>query len=163
MNTVLSYLEVLSKVQKSAGIKRGLEAFVLKHGRPWPVISDEKVKPMPAKQCFYNAYTMASANPRRYTYVEGYAVARFLPVLHGWVVDSNGHVIDPTWCVENGIETAGSAEYYGIPIKPSYMFRHILKTGYAGLFDAPPWNFTQITDKEFRPWIARRFYRKYKP
>jgi hypothetical protein len=50
--------------------------------------------------CFYNAFTLASRHPDRYTYFEGFATydpeASTWPVTHAWCVEG-ARVVDPTW------------------------------------------------------------------
>lgn len=157
---LITYLHQLEDIHRRIGNSRSREWFVLKYGRHWDEHSTARVRPMKVGACYLNAYRMATMYPKKYTYVEGFAHAGILPVLHAWVVDNSGRVVDPTWHPDNGFNLEGGSDYYGIPIKMRYLFRHILKTGYAGMLDAPPWNFTQITAREFRPWIDRRFYRK---
>ena len=62
-----------------------------------------------AENCFGNSFKLADAHPEL-TYVEGYALheATDFPVLHAWVADKNGNVIDSTW------PTPG-IEYFGVP------------------------------------------------
>lgn len=53
---------------------------------------------------------------RSLTYVEGYAMAQnvSLPLHHAWLLDTDGHVIDPTW------DTPGSC-YLGIALATSWI------------------------------------------
>jgi hypothetical protein len=48
------------------------------------------------KQCFGNSQRLALASDR-FTYREGYALGRLVPLLHAWVLLDNQHVIDVTW------------------------------------------------------------------
>lgn len=75
--------------------------LLLAHGA-WmePQTLPMEYRSMPLGLCFKNAQQLAQR--RRLRYVEGMAVARLLrgslfPMEHGWCLDADGRVIDPTW------------------------------------------------------------------
>ncbi len=78
------------------------------------------------RECFKNAYELTARN--LLGYCEGFAMG-VIPVLHAWVVDRDGNVIDPTW--------ADGAEYFGIEFKRDDVIRVALKTEYYGMMDNP--------------------------
>jgi hypothetical protein len=61
------------------------------------------------KNCYYNCFELLKNN-FALTYCEGYALDPELPLplIHAWLVDNDGKVIDPTWDDCN-------AAYLGIP------------------------------------------------
>lgn len=73
-----------------------------------------------------NASKLALDFPGCFTYCEGYA-AGIIPTLHAWVVTKFGTVIDPTW--EDG------TDYFGVPIKTSYLLKSMKRTGVYGVID----------------------------
>jgi len=82
-------------------------------------------------ECYRNAYYLATENPD-YTYVEGYAFG-IIPIVHAWVVDSNGTVVDNTWR-EDLVESEDRA-YLGIPLKLSYVNKVIVRREKFGVLD----------------------------
>lgn len=73
-----------------------IEEFLLRHGTFFTVAPlPAPLKPMRIGGCFENAYRLATRT-QAYHYVEGIAYS-VIPVLHAWVIDANGTVIDPTW------------------------------------------------------------------
>ena len=101
---------------------RGIEDFVLQHGRPFSFGPRPKgIRRMAAQQCFDNAFRLARR--RGLIYVEGFAVNSFLfPFPHGWCVTGEGVVVDPTW--DDGWE------YFGIPFDMDFVIatRRAIKT-----------------------------------
>lgn len=83
---------------------RGPADFVLRHGTPyeWRPLP-ENVRPGAPRACFGNAIALAHDAQVRGTglhYVEGFALdpgRTRLPILHAWLVDDEGKVVDPTW------------------------------------------------------------------
>lgn len=65
------------------------------------------------KKCYANAWDLASGEPLKYTYVEGFAVPGGIgiPLEHAWVIDREGFVVDNTW--DEGVE------YFGVPMNLS--------------------------------------------
>lgn len=104
-----------------------LEDFVLKHGRAFTSIGKmpKGIKRGRKKQCFMNA-THLCHDDRSLTYCEGYAVS-VIPMMHAWCVTRKGVVIDPTWTKET--------EYYGVPIKRSYLMKMMRESGVYGVID----------------------------
>jgi hypothetical protein len=80
--------------------------LVIDHGTafaPAPLPPD--VEPGEQGCCFYNAFTLASRQPDRYTYFEGFATYQVAtveshewswPLTHAWCIE-NARVVDPTW------------------------------------------------------------------
>jgi len=105
-NSVKVWLEAMVRTQKSGWKGRkpptpylSIEDFVLQHGQeyqlaPYSINSSGKE----ANECFKNAYLAFIFN-EKLRYVEGYARSAEipLPMLHGWCIDENHKVLDPTW------------------------------------------------------------------
>jgi hypothetical protein len=111
--------------------------ILLAHG-VWmaPMTLPMEYKPMPLGLCFQNAQRLAKRRGLRYC--EGMATARLcsgslFPCEHGWCLDAEGQVIDPTWAsVDHGQQPAA---YLGIEIPLAEIPRKI--PGYVStvLFD----------------------------
>lgn len=115
----------------SLGVRHGTlyscqEEVVLELGRSWELGREESIPSRgERKLCFMNAFQLA----QRYadlTYVEGFAQSVW-PMLHAWVIDANGHVIDPTW------DYQPEREYFGIAFDIDWVTAHIVETGVYGI------------------------------
>ncbi len=92
-----------------------IEDFVLQHGQEFQwAPCPEEFRGGEMKECFKNAYQTCLLD-EKLRYVEGYARRTGVPVvvLHGWCVDENGKVLDPTW--ENG------TWYFGVIFGRNYV------------------------------------------
>lgn len=121
---ILGYLQAqagfMARINNRIGRYTGLADFLLQHGRQFAI------KPFPgefrrgkAQHCFKNCAQLAMRYSRL-TYCEGYA-AGVIPVLHAWLMDSDGQAIDPTW---TGNDRPQASDYYGVPIKTRYVIEH---------------------------------------
>lgn len=129
---IMKYLETICKVQSGMDTKNtkfpfiSIEDYVLKNGRLFQTDPSIKVKRGEVKGCFMNAQKLAEA--RGYRYVEGYA-AGVIPTLHGWTINEDGVVVDPTW-------KDPEAVYFGVVIPMAYVYRvNMLRNAY-GVLDA---------------------------
>lgn len=84
--------------------------------------------PLPRKQCFKNAFVLASSNPGGLAYVEGLALTSGIPLHHAWCVDPDGNVIEPTW------PDLGQA-YFGVALDIDAMRAHVLAKGTYGFIE----------------------------
>jgi len=109
-----------------------LHGFLLKHGtfmlgrrRP------KGFRKQANKMCYRNAQQMAVLYPDQYTYCEGIACG-IIPTQHGWLVDTDGNVIDPTW------RNPEKATYFGVKVRHPYLaqfvVRHKLWTSVLGCY-----------------------------
>lgn len=109
-----------------------MEHFVLHVGAPMPPPS-----PLPKwlrkgtpRMCFRNCLNAAKRHPDKLTYCEGFASGAVIPVMHAWLLSSDGLLFDPTWGTHKvtwGAKNDGGInQYYGIPIKLDYAMK-ILK------------------------------------
>ncbi|MDF5722165.1 MAG: hypothetical protein PUP91_17095 [Rhizonema sp. PD37] len=73
------------------------------------------LKRMTPRSCYYNCQKLAFEN-KELIYVEGYALAQDIsfPLSHAWLMDTDGHVIEPTW------EVIGTA-YIGVPFSTAWI------------------------------------------
>lgn len=88
--------------------------MLVEHGRFWTASPRPKhVRKRAAGRCFRNSAAVLQNQPVWY-YCEGYATAQSMtPIHHGWLVDEDGLVIDPTW--NNG------TAYFGVVIDRCYV------------------------------------------
>ncbi|BAZ47091.1 hypothetical protein NIES4102_41370 (plasmid) [Chondrocystis sp. NIES-4102] len=69
------------------------------------------------KGCYYNSFRVLVDNPDL-IYCEGYALQSdlSLPLIHAWLVNEDGQIIDPTW---NNCNTV----YLGIPFNTEWFIK----------------------------------------
>lgn len=96
VDLVQDHLKFLAELEKDFGPATAL----LKFGQAFEA-TDERpawLKRGVAKQCYKNA-TQVMLNRDDVFYAEGFAIDLDMPIPleHAWLVDANGHVIDPTW------------------------------------------------------------------
>jgi hypothetical protein len=88
-----------------------LDEFILDHGRAFRlrgVVPDDQVR-AESQECYWNAWQLAKDNPSlRYCEGKAYLENVALPVLHGWCIDENDRVIDPSVRQDRGVS------YYGV-------------------------------------------------
>jgi hypothetical protein len=119
----------------------GPQGFVLRHGIDFTSPPDlpDGYEWMEAKNCYGNAAQLALEDPAL-TYVEGYAMGRFFPIPHAWVVTEDGTVIDPTWAPWEG-EAADSDvpraewQYVGVPFTTKFLSSELQRNRTYGLLD----------------------------
>ena len=124
-NATRRFLELQAAYQPGCnrGARYTSEAdFILKNGRAFEKSpSSDRVRMGRPRECFRNAANLALRKPDLYTYVEGYAVNKWVPIrpaAHAWCIDPQSFVIDPTW--DEG------TEYFGVVFRHDYL-RRILK------------------------------------
>lgn len=111
-----------------------IEEFVLRQGRMFDVHKWTRQPGMRrgrTGQCFKNAFGWAHRAPERYRYCEGVAVgASRFPVVHAWVIDTKGRVIDPTW------KDQERGAYIGVTFKIDYVVKRVIECGmYTSMID----------------------------
>lgn len=116
-----------------------LEEYVLRHGKfmgSRSRRSDEFPKDK-MKECFANAYRRMMH--KQLHYCEGFAMG-VIPVMHAWLVDMQGNVIDTTW--DDG------KEYFGVEFPTEFVIRTVLARGSYGVIDnfEQRWPLLQGTD-----------------
>jgi hypothetical protein len=94
--------------------------------RTAPLILPDPYELMEARNCFGNAFEMAT-DYEDLTYVEGYARTSHIIVNHAWLEDRNGRIIDPTW-QDRLIDHGGQATYAGIKFSLDVVMRRALET-----------------------------------
>lgn len=110
--------ERLTQAGERAQMGIMLEEFVLRHGRLMTdrhLLPESHVRPG-SKECYWNAWRLHRRRPRL-AYCEGYmAVERCpIPVMHGWCLDAQGKVWDPS------IEQSRGAVYFGIQYRADWV------------------------------------------
>ena len=95
--------------------------------------------------CYANATRLMMDNPYAYRYVEGLAYPETLPdaigVLHAWVVDEDGTVIDNTW------DNPEKAKYFGVEYDYGQYSAHLVRTKMYGVFGGKPKAAQAVLDK----------------
>ena len=131
-NAIGNYLRtVQSLLGESAALRRPktVEEWLMgcPFARFWK-LGGAATAPMPRKQCFKNAFTLAGSNPGVLAYVEGLALTCGIPLHHAWCVDRDGNVIEPTW------PDMGEA-YFGVALDIDAMRAHVLAKGTYGFIE----------------------------
>lgn len=112
----------------------GLAALVLNAGRLYPKSVARKAERRwigKKQQCFMNAGRMVTvSNDDDLRYAEGWAWFPNcpIPVLHGFVVTADGHVIEPS-------PTELANEYFGVVFDTRFYRQQLLRQQYWGLLD----------------------------
>lgn len=125
VESIKTYLAMIATMERS---ERAFHRFILDHGRVWPGQARPKgFKRGPARQCFRNSMSLlVSSFETGLTYVEGFAasgdVGFSFPVHHGWLINSDGRVIDLTW------KSPETSVYFGIPFKSDYVRKRVLES-----------------------------------
>jgi len=142
---VVRYLAAVTELRAPRdGFKyRCLEEFVLKNGRFMGARSPEPDKFRSGRmgQCFANAFRLMLSGLQ---YVEGFA-AGIIPVLHAWLVDGEGRVIDPTW-------RTGEV-YFGVVFPAEFVIETVLARGRYGVLDNYERGFPLLRGED--PWVDR--------
>ena len=128
--------DMLQMMDAGARMGAGRRAFPSGYFSPADIVLDRGcemriAKKMPLKMgemgnCYMNAQKIAISEWGELLYAEGWATyggKSNLPVLHAWLVNKQGHVLDPTW----GPKIKGRA-YYGVIIDTRYMMTRQLQT-----------------------------------
>jgi hypothetical protein len=120
---VVAFLDALAQISP-------VSAFIRDHGVLMEEFSSEHAEFRRGKlgDCYMNAGRVVYDRPDL-RYVEGYAVPGNIgiPLMHAWLVDEDGRVIDPTW--------ADGAAYYGVIIPKDVYSACLMGLGYWGIFD----------------------------
>ncbi len=139
------YLTVVTKVAMQAQTRVGgyacFEHFVLENGRFMYKVSNwlpPGVKRGRKKMCFQNAAHLVLEHPAKFAYCEGYAVTTVhFPVLHAWVLDRQGNVVDNTW--DDG------EHYFGVAIDVGFLRKRLQVQSHYGLLDQPKYSWPLLT------------------
>lgn len=75
--------------------------------------------------CYHNAYKAMADTQMRYC--EGYAMTSglMMPMAHGWLVDTDGRVVDPTW--------KDGCDYFGVVFDTMFLLKTVAKTKRLGI------------------------------
>lgn len=125
-NRVQTYLEAITSLAPAMPTS---EALVLKYGKPFTGLAGLLPKGMTRGQmgrCFDNCAIRALRSGL--TYCEGFAIPKdvpIMPIYHGWLIDENGTIIDPTW--------QGGIDYYGIEFDLAFVIAFMQETEYCGI------------------------------
>lgn len=80
---------------------------------------------MPLGMCYHNSYKAMAETQMRYC--EGYAMTSglMMPMAHGWLVDTDGRVVDPTW--------KDGCDYFGVVFDTFFLLKTVAKTKRLGI------------------------------
>ena len=148
MDTTENFLkQIVDFMPERKSLKyKSIEHFVLENGKAYgePISFPPGIKRGVAKECFKNAFDLFSLHHKEeWKYVEGYAFSIAIPMLHAWVVNSEGQVIDPTW--------RDGKDYYGVEFPYQYLVRTMMRTKYYGVLDAWKIGFPLLTGEDPYP------------
>jgi len=90
--------------------------FLIAHGQVFaPSPRPEDTPQGTMRDCFANAFRLATDEPAHVTYYEGVGKVTDWPLVlpHAWCVDQQGRVIDPTWHHDH---TNAPEVYCGLPL-----------------------------------------------
>lgn len=113
-----------------------LDLWIGEHGTPIPdnrLTLPESLVHAASNQCYFNAWRYKSRRPKQdLTYCEGLVRLADVPisVLHGWLMDSEGHIIDPS------VEQYRPVAYYGMGFDDAFArerWQHLRRNGAIGI------------------------------
>jgi hypothetical protein len=131
MSTVRKFLEDCTKAFDPPVYS--IARHVLKWGKEYPPAGGRlPVRRGAARHCFANAAQLVLRDPLRWRYVEGYGYRPGLfPMLHAWVIDPSGVVIDPTWTRPR------ECEYFGVEVPTELLRKFLWEQSWYGVWDSP--------------------------
>jgi hypothetical protein len=96
------------------------------------------------KECYHNCFLADVGG--KYDYYEGWCFSGVMPVAHAWLVDENGHVIDPTLVMD--VEGTYGGE--------DFVFAdRVQKSDYVGMFIPRKWlNHKVLLEKKTGGFLA---------
>lgn len=116
-----------------------MKDILFEHGQVYRnnSFADYRYPKLPEERCYDAAVKFSKWYGLRY--VEGVVLievgGEIYPYAHGWCVDSDDKVVDPTlWKHQHKRQL----HYYGIPIKMAYVDEQYKQTGFYGLLDGRP-------------------------
>lgn len=153
IENVRDYLEATMKLFADNGLasREGYaysspEDFVLRHGVEFPVKPKPKgtrgnpIRMGAPRNCYGNAANLVlrgyerGVSRERFRYMEGYAMGRFFPMQHAWVLDtSDDHIFDLTWRPDP--EAAEPPTYIGVVFPTDVLRETIYRKGTYGVLD----------------------------
>ena len=90
---------LMKEINANPGWKyRGFDELILNCGREMELDENSSIEQGIPKNCYWNCQQLVSKQPEL-IYCEGFAVSQNLgfPVPHGWLLNSTGKVVEPTW------------------------------------------------------------------
>lgn len=136
IDDLIAHLEMLAGMENTS---RAFATFILGHGRQWEAAAlDDGIKRGVPRGCYRNSQKLLFSDMRRrfpegLVYVEGYACSGSLnfalPLPHGWLVDPEGRVVDPTW------DEPENSTYFGVPFNEDYVRETVKAYGPCSLID----------------------------
>jgi hypothetical protein len=144
------YLEMISFIElgqlQLMPTHKSLHTFLLRHGRAFaPRERPKNMRRQKMGYCYQNSISFLFRHARRSSkklvYCEGYAIKSDvgIPMMHGWLCDMHGNVIDLTW--------DDVSDYWGVPFQFDFVCAETVRNGVYGIFGdrAPAMLFTGRT------------------
>lgn len=150
----LDYLDAesqLRRVMQEFGLpsntEKGLKEFVREHGSfsdsDFFVLPENKVQAL-SQECYYNAWALMIDRTDLF-YCEGFLNIDScpIPVLHGWCVDANGQIHDPS------VPQGSRRMYYGLTYGKQFasdQWEQLRARGLIGIL--PNWGFLNLSEEQ---------------
>lgn len=133
LNFIVSSFKILNKKQGlNFDVKNMIEYFVLRNAKQQKkgIKLPKNIVKGKLKSCFKNATHLALENSHL-KYFEGYAISNFgiFPLLHAWVENEQGEVIDNTW------NEPHKCFYFGVCFDHETLKEEIFKNEIYGLLN----------------------------
>jgi hypothetical protein len=104
--------------QYGQAMQKTIDEVIYDQGKEFPVRKalPERIVTPHTKACYGNAYRLYRRR-KHLTYCEGYVALEScpIPVMHGWCVNAEGEVLDPS------VEQDRPAIYYGMAFKDEFV------------------------------------------
>ena len=127
-NLAHEHLTTMTEAFKELGAEKTLYGFVLEHGIEYTEVRHAEDLGTP-KECYSNA-ARSLINGVDVTYVEGYIISEDLPIpiLHAWLVDAEGVVIETTLARD-----LDKTHYFGVPFKRDFVLETMMAEKVYGI------------------------------
>lgn len=125
----------------------GLEDLVLREGLAFSELAAKQPRRRRQGECFKNALELAMSRDDLF-YVEGFALA-YIPIHHGWCVDAEGKIYEPTWKPE-------ARPYYGVVLDKEFAMKRVIENDHWGLLSNEIHACPRMLNGEFE--LAAEFY-----
>jgi hypothetical protein len=118
-DSLLAHMNFMAEITPPSQLN--IYRFLLTYGTLSPGAKRPKgFRKLANKMCYRNAQQLAVLHPDQYTYCEGIA-QNIIATQHGWLVDKDGNVLDPTWGKPQ------DCAYFGVRIQHAYLTKFVSK------------------------------------
>jgi hypothetical protein len=140
--------DVIDSINKTAPFRyKSNQRLVLENGKAFLTRVEHPKFRGELQQCFQNCFEILLTHPEL-SYCEGFGTDdnMLLAVPHGWLINKDMQVIDPTWIDE---KSTGSV-YFGVVFKSKFVFDIARKTKHYGILDTDYLNNYQLLREGFQ-------------